>query len=85
MMGNSFRLHSLDIMKTDVFNKHMPAAEKGNPFAAKECGKYFELTEDLDNAIKYYEMYLNVINDDVYIKMQVKRLKAKRLKNSFLL
>lgn len=66
-MANSFRLQSMDVMKAVVYNMHMLVEEKGDPFAAKECGKYFELTDDLDNAIKYYELYLNIIHDDIYI------------------
>lgn len=79
-MGNSFRLHSMDIMKAEVYNKHIPAAEQGDPYAAKECGKYFELVDDLDKAVKYYKMYLAVVDDDMYTKMKLKALNVKRIK-----
>lgn len=79
-MGNGFKIHSMDIMKADVYDKYIPAAEQGDPFAAKECGKYFELVDDIDKAVKYYKMYLTAIDDDMYIKMKVKSLNALRIK-----
>ena len=76
--------HSMDIMKAAVYGRHMKAAEEGNYESAKECGKYFSLVDDLDNAIKYYELYLRLIPfTDMFVKMEVKALKAKRLKRSF--
>lgn len=73
--------HSIDKEKATVYNTYIPAAEQGNYEAAKKCGKYFSLVDELDNAIKYYELYLDLVPfPDMYAKIELKTLKAKRVK-----
>ena len=75
--------HSIDKMKSSVYGKYLPAANEGDPLAAKECGKYFSLIEDYDNAIKYFEHYLTAFPNDMNIKIKLKYLRIKQIKRIF--